>query len=153
MCLKRAILEVRLGRMDSKIAHFTVANTGVIPPPTSNLTNLMTRFRDQGLCYGHGAHTFGKGRCTSFGYCIYNQTNNDKTFALTRQRRCPRTNGTGDNNLENLDLRTPNHFDNNYFKNLLIERGLLNSNQVFFNGGSTDSLIKIYSQNNKAFDT
>lgn len=100
-----------------------------------------------------GAHTFGKGRCTSFGYCIYNQTNNDKTFALTRQRRCPRTNGTGDNNLENLDLRTPNHFDNNYFKNLLIERGLLNSNQVFFNGGSTDSLIKIYSQNNKAFDT
>lgn len=40
---------VRLGRRDSRSANFTAANTGVIPPPTSNLTNLITRFRDQGL--------------------------------------------------------------------------------------------------------
>ena len=100
-----------------------------------------------------GAHTFGKARCTSFRDRIYNQTNIDRTFALARQRRCPRTNGTGDNNLANLDFRTPNHFDNNYFKNLLIKRGLLNSDQVLFNGGSTDSLVRTYSQNNKAFDS
>lgn len=41
--------KVRLGRRDSRTANFTAANTGVIPPPTSNLTNLITRFQDQGL--------------------------------------------------------------------------------------------------------
>nr|ACU24215.1 unknown [Glycine max] len=148
---------VRLGRRDSRSANFTAANTGVIPPPTSNLTNLITRFQDQGLSARDmvalsGAHTFGKARCTSFRDRIYNQTNIDRTFALARQRRCPRTNGTGDNNLANLDFRTPNHFDNNYFKNLFIKRGLLNFDQVLFNGGSTDSLVRTYSQNNKAFD-
>ncbi|RDX84862.1 Peroxidase 4 [Mucuna pruriens] len=100
-----------------------------------------------------GSHTIGKARCTSFRNRIYNESNIDRTFALARQRKCPRTNGTGDNNLAVLDFRTPNHFDNNYYKNLLIKRGLLNSDQVLFNGGSTDSLVRTYSQNNKAFDS
>jgi len=72
---------------------------------------------------------------------------------LARQRKCPRTSGTGDNNLAVLDLRTSKHFDNNYFKNLLKKKGLLNSDQVLFNGGSTDSLVRTYSQNNKVFDS
>lgn len=100
-----------------------------------------------------GAHTIGKARCTSFRNRIYNQTNIDSTFATASQRICPRTNGTGDNNLANLEFRTPNHFDNNYFKNLLIKKGLLNSDQVLFNGGTTDSLVRTYSQNKKAFDS
>ncbi|TKY47233.1 Peroxidase 4 [Spatholobus suberectus] len=150
--------KVKLGRRDSRTANFTAANTGVIPPPTSNLSNLITTFRAQGLSVRDmvalsGSHTIGKARCTSFRGRIYNQSNIDRTFALARQRRCPRTNGTGDNNLAILDFRTPNHFDNNYFKNLLIKRGLLNSDQVLFNGGSTDSLVRTYSHNDKAFDS
>ena len=100
-----------------------------------------------------GAHTIGKARCTSFRDHIYNGSNIDKSFALARQRKCPRTNGTRDNNLAVLDFRTPNHFDNNYFKNLLKKKGLLNSDQVLFNGGSTDSLVRTYSQDNKVFDS
>ncbi|KAK7301602.1 hypothetical protein RJT34_12469 [Clitoria ternatea] len=40
---------VKLGRRDSRTANFTAANTGVIPSPTSNLSNLITTFQAQGL--------------------------------------------------------------------------------------------------------
>jgi len=40
---------VKVGRRHSRTANFTAAKTGVIPPPTSNLTNLITTFPAQGL--------------------------------------------------------------------------------------------------------
>ncbi|XP_027334349.1 peroxidase 4-like [Abrus precatorius] len=150
--------KVKLGRRDSRTANFTAANTGVIPPPTSNLSNLISTFQAQGLSANDmvalsGSHTIGKARCTSFRNRIYNESNIDNSFAKARQRKCPRTSGSGDNNLAVLDFRTPDHFDNNYYKNLIIKRGLLHSDQVLFNGGSTDSLVRTYSKNNKAFDS
>ncbi|WJX31232.1 peroxidase [Trifolium repens] len=149
---------VKVGRRDSRTANFTAANTGVIPPPTSNLSNLVSTFKAQGLSAKDmvalsGAHTIGKSRCTSFRNHIYNDSNIDSTFAKIRQKNCPKKSGSGDNNLANLDFRTPTYFDNNYYKNLIIKRGLLHSDQVLFNGGSTDSLVKTYSQNDKAFDS
>ncbi|CAJ2640443.1 unnamed protein product [Trifolium pratense] len=149
---------VKVGRRDSRTANFTAANTGVIPPPTSNLTNLISTFQAQGLSAKDmvalsGAHTIGKSRCTSFRNHIYNDSNIDNTFAKIRQNNCPKKSGLGDNNLANLDFRTPTYFDNNYYKNLIIKRGLLHSDQVLFNGGSTDSIVKTYSQNDKAFDS
>lgn len=106
------------------------------------------------LCVVSGAHTIGKARCTSFRSRIYNESNIDSTFAKARQRNCPRTSGSGDNNLANLDFRTPTHFDNNYYKNLIIKRGLLHSDQVLLNGGgSTDSLVRTYSKNDEAFNS
>ncbi|KAK2386617.1 peroxidase P7 [Trifolium repens] len=149
---------VKVGRRDSRTANFNAANTGVIPPPTSNLNNLISTFKAQGLSAKDmvalsGAHTIGKSRCTSFRNHIYNDSNIDTTFAKIRQKNCPKKSGSGDNNLANLDFRTPTYFDNNYYKNLIIKRGLLHSDQVLFNGGSTDSLVKTYSQNDKAFDS
>ncbi|GMN70820.1 hypothetical protein TIFTF001_054538, partial [Ficus carica] len=41
--------KVKLGRRDSKTASFSAANSGVIPPPTSTLSNLINRFRNKGL--------------------------------------------------------------------------------------------------------
>jgi len=41
--------KVKVGRRDSRTANFSAANTGVIPPPTSNLTNLINTFQAQGL--------------------------------------------------------------------------------------------------------
>ncbi|CAK8576830.1 unnamed protein product [Lathyrus sativus] len=50
-----------------------------------------------------------------------------------------------------LDLVTPNSFDNNYFKNLIQKKGLLQYDQVLFSGGSTNSIISQYSQNPTSF--
>lgn len=64
------------------------------------------------------------------------------------QGNCPSTNGTPqDNNLESLDLKTPNVFDNSFFKLLLEKKGLLQSDQVLYSGGVTDSLVEAYSGN------
>ncbi|XP_027190275.1 peroxidase 4-like isoform X2 [Cicer arietinum] len=149
---------VKVGRRDSRTANFIAANTGVLPSPASNLTKLISTFKAQGLSVKDmvalsGAHTIGEARCTSFRNHIYNENNIDSTFAKIRQRKCPSTVGTGDNNLANLDLQTPTHFDNNYYKNLIIKKGLLHSDQELFNGGSTDSLVQTYTQNEKAFDS
>lgn len=99
-----------------------------------------------------GAHTIGQARCTSFRARIYNDSNIDSSFAKKRQRRCPSPTGSGDNNLAPLDLQTPTSFDIDYYKNLLNKRGLLHSDQVLFNGGSTDNLVKAYSRSPKKFN-
>ncbi|KAL0389048.1 UNVERIFIED_CONTAM: Peroxidase 4 [Sesamum calycinum] len=80
-------------------------------------------------------------------------SNIDASFAKLRQGNCPRTNGSGDNRLAPLDLTTPTLFDNAYFKNLIAKKGLLHSDQVLYNGGSTDSLIESYSKNPKSFNS
>ncbi|KAK8696055.1 hypothetical protein V6N13_001194 [Hibiscus sabdariffa] len=41
--------DVKLGRRDSKTASLSAANSGVIPPPTANLTQLINRFAARGL--------------------------------------------------------------------------------------------------------
>ncbi|KAE8714727.1 Peroxidase 68 [Hibiscus syriacus] len=148
---------VKLGRRDARTASQSAANNG-IPPPTSNLNQLISRFNALGLSARDlvalsGSHTIGQARCTSFRARIYNESNIDSSFAQTRQRSCPRATGSGANNLAPLDIQTPTSFDNNYFKNLVNNRGLLHSDQQLFNGGSTDSIVRGYSNNPSSFNS
>ncbi|KAL0370746.1 UNVERIFIED_CONTAM: Peroxidase 4 [Sesamum angustifolium] len=121
--------EVKVGRRDSKTASLSAANNGQLPPPTSTLTNLINRFQAKGL------------------------STKDMVVLSVKTRNCPRTNGSGDNKLAPLDLTSPTLFDNAYFKNLIAKKGLLHSDQVLYNGGSTDSLIESYSKNPKSFNS
>lgn len=99
-----------------------------------------------------GAHTIGQAQCAAFRERLYaNGSDIDAGFASTRKRRCPSTTGNGDDNLAPLDLVTPNSFDYNYFKNLVQKKGLLESDQVLFSGGSTDSIVKEYSKSTSNF--
>ncbi|KAI7991293.1 Peroxidase 52 [Camellia lanceoleosa] len=130
---------------DAKTASQGAANSS-IPPPTSSLSALISSFNAVGLSTKDmvalsGSHTIGQARCTNFRARVYNETNIDCSFAQTRQGNCPRTVGSGDNNLAPLDLQTPTKFENKYYKNLVNRRGLLHSDQQLFNGGSTDSLV------------
>ncbi|KAJ1401130.1 Secretory peroxidase [Sesbania bispinosa] len=147
--------DVKLGRRDARTASRSAANNG-IPPPTSNLNQLISRFNALGLSTKDlvalsGGHTIGQARCTNFRARIYNETNIESSFARTRQSSCPRSTGSGDNNLAPLDLQTPTSFDNHYFKNLIEKKGLLHSDQQLFNGGSTDSIVRGYSTNPSSF--
>ncbi|MCL7047157.1 hypothetical protein MKW94_007434 [Papaver nudicaule] len=147
---------VPLGRRDARTASQSAANNN-IPPPSSSLANLISSYKAQGLSKKDmvalsGAHTIGVARCTSFRSRIYNETNIDRSFASQRQSNCPRTSGSGDNNLAPLDVQTQNSFDNNYYKNLVNKKGLLHSDQQLFNGGSTDSQVRSYSSNPKLFN-
>ncbi|KAJ6708418.1 PEROXIDASE 72-RELATED [Salix viminalis] len=95
-----------------------------------------------------GGHTIGFAQCFAFRDRIYNETNIDPIFAQKRRLACPRTGGNS--NLAALDPTNAN-FDAKYFSKLLKKRGLLHSDQELFNGGSTDSLVKAYSSDVKAF--
>ncbi|KAL0434910.1 UNVERIFIED_CONTAM: Peroxidase 4 [Sesamum radiatum] len=99
-----------------------------------------------------GTHTIGKARCVTFRERIYNDTSIDASFAKKRQQRCPRTSGSGDDNFAPMDKKTPEIFDNAYFKNLIAKKGLLHSDQVLLDGGSTDSLVELYSKSPQSFD-
>ncbi|KAB5530237.1 hypothetical protein DKX38_020318 [Salix brachista] len=149
---------VKLGRRDSKTASLSAANSGIIPPPTSTLSNLINRFKNKGLSVKDmvalsGSHTIGQARCSSFRARIYNETNIDSSFAATRKKSCPFPGPSGNSKLAPLDVQTPTAFDNNYYKNLINQKGLLHSDQVLFNGGSTDSLVRTYSSNSKTFNS
>ncbi|GAV62470.1 peroxidase domain-containing protein [Cephalotus follicularis] len=145
--------KVGLGRRDSLTASRALANTS-IPPPTSNLSALITSFAAQNLSVKDlvalsGSHTIGLARCTSFRGRIYNDSNIHSSFATSLQSNCPRSGN--DNVLANLDLQTPTHFDDLYYNNLLNKKGLLHSDQELFNGSSTDNLVKKYAANTAAF--
>ncbi|KAK2431068.1 peroxidase P7 [Trifolium repens] len=147
--------DVKLGRRDARTASKSAANKD-IPAPSSTLNQLIKRYNALGLSTKDlvalsGGHTIGQARCTLFRDHIYNDTDIDTSFARTRQSGCPKTSGSGDNNLAPLDLATPTSFDNHYFKNLVDSKGLLHSDQVLFNGGSADSIVHEYSTNPSSF--
>ncbi|PWA89188.1 peroxidase superfamily protein [Artemisia annua] len=145
---------VKLGRRDSTTASLDLANTG-LPSFKAPLDSLISTFNDNGLSPRDmvalsGAHTIGQAQCFSFRDRIYaNGSDIDAGFASTHRHRCPIN--EGNENLAALDLVTPNSFDYNYFKNLIQKKGLLESDQVLFSGGSTDSIVREYSKNTSNF--
>lgn len=119
-----------------------------------NPTEILTYFNDVALKLKTGSHTIGQARCTNFRARIYNETNNlDASFATSRRSNCPRATGSGDNNLAPLDIQSPTSFNNDYFKNLINQKGLLHSDQQLFNGGSADSTVRQYSSNPSLFSS
>ncbi|XP_020101181.1 peroxidase 4-like [Ananas comosus] len=146
---------VKLGRRDSTTASLSGANNN-IPFPSNSLSTLISKFSAQGLSTKDmvalsGAHTIGQARCTNFRAHVYNDTDINASFAKSRQSNCPQTSGSGDNNLAPLDLQTPTVFDNDYYKNLVVFKGLLHSDQELFNNGSTDSQVQSYSSSSSSF--
>ncbi|CAJ1967419.1 unnamed protein product [Sphenostylis stenocarpa] len=153
---------VLLGRRDGLTANQAGANTS-IPSPFASLANITSKFSDVGLDTTDlvalsGAHTFGRAQCQFFSQRLFNFSGTgspdptlNSTYLATLQQNCPQ-NGNG-STLNNLDPSTPNTFDNNYFTNLLISQGLLQTDQELFstNGSSTISIVNNFANNQSAF--
>ncbi|XP_026426221.1 cationic peroxidase 1-like [Papaver somniferum] len=143
---------VPLGRRDSRTASANAANNN-LPGPGSSLSGLVTSFGNKGftpkeMVILSGAHTIGLSRCLHFRNRIHTETNIDTAFANSLKGICPLSGGS--NNLAPFDSSTT-VFDNTYFRDLTNRRGLLHSDQVLFNGGSTDAQVRIYSNDNPTF--
>ncbi|KAK7332547.1 hypothetical protein VNO80_29300 [Phaseolus coccineus] len=153
---------VPLGRRDSLTANRTLANQN-LPAPFFNLTQLKAAFAVQGLNTTDlvalsGAHTFGRAHCSTFNNRLYNFNNTgnpDPTlntiYLATLRQICPQ-NATG-NNLTNLDLTTPDQFDNKYYSNLQQLNGLLQSDQELFSTTAADTIpiVNSFSSNQNTF--
>ncbi|XP_020098035.1 peroxidase 72-like isoform X2 [Ananas comosus] len=149
--------EVPLGRRDSLGASLSGSNND-IPAPNNTLPTIITKFKRQGLDVVDlvalaGAHTIGFSRCTSFRQRLYNQSGNgladstlDESYAMQLRWGCPRSGS--DDNLFPLDYVSPAQFDNYYYKNILVGKGLLNSDQILFTkSATTRQLVELYAAN------
>ncbi|KAF2314497.1 hypothetical protein GH714_027060 [Hevea brasiliensis] len=114
-----------LGRRDSLTANRSQANIS-LPGPFETLEGLKSKFNavglnnDTDLVALSGAHTFGRAQCRTFSNRLYtfNNTNSpdptlNATYLQTLQQICPQ--GGNGSVITNLDLTTPDTFDNNYF--------------------------------------
>lgn len=106
-----------------------------------------------------GAHTFGRAQCRLFRERLYNFNGTGKpdptlntNYLAKLMKICPKK---GSNTaLANLDLTTPNKFDNNYFANLQNKKGLLESDQKLFSKNSASeitNIIKTFSRDQNVF--
>ncbi|KAE9591581.1 hypothetical protein Lal_00038751 [Lupinus albus] len=154
--------KVPLGRRDGVTASRTLANQN-LPSPFSTLDQLKSAFAAQGLNTTDlvalsGAHTIGRSRCTFVTSRLYNFSNSgkpdptlDTTYLQQLRGQCP--NGGPGNNLVNFDLTTPDTIDNNYYSNLKVKKGLLQSDQELFStsGADTIGLVNTFASNQEAF--
>ncbi|KAJ8550110.1 hypothetical protein K7X08_033817 [Anisodus acutangulus] len=153
--------EVPLGRRDSRGASLSGSNQN-IPAPNNTFNTILTKFKLKGLDIVDlvalsGSHTIGNARCTSFRQRLYDQSGNslpdstlEQSYAAQLRTRCPRSGG--DQTLFVMDFVSPTKFDNNYFKNLLASKGLLNSDQVLVTKNQESlALVKQYAENNELF--
>ncbi|KAK4265669.1 hypothetical protein QN277_026690 [Acacia crassicarpa] len=150
---------VPLGRRDSLTANLRLANK-VLPLSFFTLAKLKKNFAFQGLDTTDlvalsGAHTFGRAQCRFFDNRLYgNPDKNLNTTYLAKLRQlCPQSEVGANTNLTDLDLTTPNIFDNKYYSNLQQNNGLLNSDQVLFSTFDPDTMaiVNKFSANQTAF--
>ncbi|KAK9220803.1 hypothetical protein WN944_009227 [Citrus x changshan-huyou] len=152
-----------LGRRDSRTANRTLANQN-LPSPFDTLDRLKASFRNVGLNDNFdlvalsGAHTFGRAQCRFFSVRLFNFNNTgnpdptlDATFLQQLRQLCPQ--GGNGSVLTNLDVTTPNVFDNKYFSNLRNRKGLLQSDQELFStpGADTIDIVNVFRKNQAAF--
>ncbi|KFK40197.1 hypothetical protein AALP_AA3G342600 [Arabis alpina] len=152
---------VPLGRRDSTSASLSGSNNN-IPAPNNPFNTILSRFNRQGLDVTDmvalsGSHTIGFSSCTSFRQRLYNQSGNgtldttlEQSYAANLRQRCPRSGG--DQNLSELDINSAGRFDNSYFKNLIKNMGLLNSDEVLFSSNEESrELVKKYAEDQEDF--
>ncbi|KAH1208892.1 U3 snoRNP-associated protein-like [Glycine max] len=155
-------LKFPLGRRDSLTANRTLANQN-LPAPFFNLTQLKAAFAVQGLDTTDlvalsGAHSFGRVRCLFILDRLYNFSGTgrpdptlDTTYLKQLRQICPQ--GGPPNNLVNFDPTTPDTLDKNYYSNLQVKKGLLQSDQELFStpGADTISIVNKFSSDQIAF--
>ncbi|GAU47111.1 hypothetical protein TSUD_403440 [Trifolium subterraneum] len=153
---------VPLGRRDSLTANQTLANQN-LPAPFDTLDKLKSAFAAQGLNTTDlvalsGAHTFGRAHCSLFVSRLYNFSSTgspdptlNTTYLQQLRKICP--NGGPGTNLTNFDPTTPDKFDKNYYSNLQVKNGLLQSDQELFStsGADTITIVNKFSSDQNAF--
>lgn len=72
----------------------------------------------------------------------------DQTFANNLKITCPTTNST---NTTNLDIRSPNVFDNKYYVDLMNRQGLFTSDQDLYTDSRTRSIVTSFAVNQSLF--
>ncbi|KAJ0976873.1 hypothetical protein J5N97_012347 [Dioscorea zingiberensis] len=147
--------KVPLGRRDGLTFATDNATRASLPPPTSNVSFLISTLAKinldtTDLVTLSGGHTIGIAHCPSFTDRLYptQDTNMDKTFANNLKLTCPAANTT---NTTVNDIRSPNTFDNKYYVDLMNRQGLFTSDQGLYSDSRTKSIVTSFAINQTLF--
>lgn len=98
-----------------------------------------------------GAHTIGFAQCFTFKRRLFNFKGSGKAdpsldapFLSNLQTSCPNSD-TSNSKLVPLDPQTVTRFDNVYYKNIVNNSGLLESDQALITNPTTEAMVKAYS--------
>ncbi|KAL0321988.1 UNVERIFIED_CONTAM: Mitogen-activated protein kinase kinase kinase [Sesamum calycinum] len=147
---------VALGRRDGLTANETAANTD-LPSPFEPLENITAKFVAKGLDLKDmvvlsGGHTIGFAQCFTFKPRLFNFDGAgnpdpilDQSLLGSLRSVCPNQDDS-DTNLVALDAATSSRFDNSYFRSLVNNSGILQSDQDLMGDNQTAALVLSYSK-------
>uniref|UniRef100_A0AAN9M1E3 Peroxidase n=1 Tax=Phaseolus coccineus TaxID=3886 RepID=A0AAN9M1E3_PHACN len=152
---------VALGRRDA-ITTSKEAAEEQLPSPIEPLENITAKFYSKGLELRDvvalsGGHTIGFAQCFTFKGRLFDFQGSgrpdpvlDSSLLTTLQSMCPNED-TSNSNLAPLDATSTSMFDNEYYRNLIYNTGLLQSDQALARDRRTAAMVYYYSNNRFAF--
>ncbi|KAL0387003.1 UNVERIFIED_CONTAM: Peroxidase 10 [Sesamum radiatum] len=154
---------VSFGRLDSLTASEKSANEQ-LPAPFEPIENITAKFVAKGLDLKDmvvlsGGHTIGFARCLTFKNRLFNFKGSgkpdpslDPSMLSGLQTTCPNIDQSN-SKLAPLDSQSMYRFDNMYYKNLMNNNGLLESDQALVLDTKTAAMVKDYSADPFLFAT
>ncbi|KAF7129982.1 hypothetical protein RHSIM_Rhsim10G0005900 [Rhododendron simsii] len=154
--------KVELGRRDGLISKASEVAAN-LPDPSFNLSQLIAVFAKKNLTQDDlitlsGAHTIGHSHCSRFANRLYNFSLSSKVdpsmnpnYAQQLMQACPQN--VDPRIAVDLDPVTPEIFDNVYYQNLLVGKGLLTSDEVLFTNPASRRTVKNFANNPSLFNS
>ncbi|KAK7319831.1 hypothetical protein RJT34_04559 [Clitoria ternatea] len=152
---------VALGRRDA-VTTSKAAAEQQIPTPIEPLQNITAKFFAKGLGLNDvvvlsGGHTIGFAQCFTFKGRLFDFQGSGKpdpvlgNSLLSKLRTmCPNIDSSN-SNLAPLDATSSLVFDNEYYRNLMSNTGLLESDQALIRDPRTSSMVYYYTINPMSF--
>ncbi|QCD95138.1 peroxidase 66 [Vigna unguiculata] len=147
------------GRKDGRVSK--ASETVNLPAPTLNVNQLIQSFAKRGLGVKDmvtlsGGHTLGFSHCSSFQARVHNfsllhdiDPSLNTQFALDLKRKCPKQN-TNPSAGHFLDT-TSSVFDNDYYRQLLVGKGLFSSDQSLVGDQRTRWIVEAFAKDQGLF--
>ena len=124
--------DIPSGRFDGRVSLEDEALV-FLPPPFFNLTDLVASFKakkmnQDDLVVLSGAHSIGISHCSNFiDRLPPNPSNMNAALSAQLQKKCPLAPTITNDPIQVLDIVTPGHLDNQYYKNLRKRNVLFHS--------------------------
>ncbi|XP_054779676.1 peroxidase 66-like [Prosopis cineraria] len=153
--------EVLKGRKDGRVSK--ASDTRNLPPPTSNVSQLIQSFASRGLDVKDlvtlsGGHTLGFSHCSSFEARLRNfnllhdvDPSLDSKFAQDLKQKCPEKPSFRGHNAGHFLDSTASAFDNDYYKRLLAGKGLFISDQAIVGDYRTRWIVEAFAKDQSLF--
>ncbi|KAJ7966311.1 Peroxidase [Quillaja saponaria] len=156
------VIQIPTGRRDGMISAASNVRPNIVD--TSFTMNEMIKlFSSKGLSIDDlvvlsGAHTIGRAHCSAFsdrfqedlkGNLKLIDTSLDSSYAKQLMKQCPAS--ASSSRTVNNDPETSLVFDNQYFKNLLVHKGLFQSDSALLSDDITRKLVEDFANDQDHF--